>query len=119
MIRITSKTAGFRRCGVAHPAAPTDYPDDRFSREELKRLRTEPMLTVEIVEEEITPKDEGGGVKDEGGEMKDEAPDLDGDDAEAPLDENADANVGAGPRACPKDADNINTAKTPKKRNKS
>ena len=48
MVRITSKQAGFRRCGVAHPAEPTEYPDGRFSPKELKLLQSEPMLVVEI-----------------------------------------------------------------------
>ncbi|HWO99198.1 MAG TPA: HI1506-related protein [Methylococcus sp.] len=56
MIRITSKRHGFRRCGVAHPAAPTEYPDDRFTEEELARLQAEPMLTVEVFQD--APADE-------------------------------------------------------------
>lgn len=50
MIRITSKVDGFRRCGVAHPKAATEYADDQFTKEELKALQAEPMLTVEVVE---------------------------------------------------------------------
>lgn len=46
MIIITSKKDGFRRCGVAHLAEPTEYANDRFSKEELAVLRAEPMLTV-------------------------------------------------------------------------
>lgn len=46
MIIITSKRAGFRRCGVAHPAEPTEYPDDAFSRDQLKAMHDEPMLMV-------------------------------------------------------------------------
>lgn len=51
MIRITSKNDGFRRCGVAHSASPTDWPDGRFTEEELGRLQSEPMLSVEVVVE--------------------------------------------------------------------
>lgn len=47
MISISSKHDGFRRCGIAHSAAPTDYPDDRFTSEELEQLQAEPMLVVE------------------------------------------------------------------------
>lgn len=47
MIRIKSLKDGFRRCGVAHPVAWTEYRDDLFAAEELKRLRAEPMLQVE------------------------------------------------------------------------
>lgn len=48
-IRITSRRNGFRRCGVVHAATPVEYPDDRFSAEELERLIDEPMLIVEVV----------------------------------------------------------------------
>lgn len=61
MIRITSKQAGFRRCGVAHPAAPTDHADNTFTAAQLKQLQAEPMLVVEIV---------AGSAGGEGGEGK-------------------------------------------------
>ena len=51
MIRITSKKDGFRRCGITHPASPVEYPDDQFSKEELKVLKAEPILIVEEVKE--------------------------------------------------------------------
>jgi hypothetical protein len=54
MITITSKRAGFRRCGIAHPAEPTSYPDRRFNAAELERLQAEPMLGV-IVEHDRAP----------------------------------------------------------------
>jgi hypothetical protein len=47
MIRIRSKREGFRRCGIAHSEAPKDYPDGKFSKDELARLKAEPMLFVE------------------------------------------------------------------------
>ena len=50
MIRITSKRDGFRRCGIAHPKGATEYPDDRFSQEQLETLKAEPMLVVEEIE---------------------------------------------------------------------
>lgn len=59
MIRITSKQTGFRRCGVAHPAEPTDYPDDRFTMGELEALKAEPMLVVEEIAEEKEPGQKG------------------------------------------------------------
>jgi FluMu-like protein len=49
MIRITAHRDGFRRCGIAHPSTPTEYPDDRFSKKELKQLQDETMLTVEVI----------------------------------------------------------------------
>ncbi len=48
-IRITSKKDGFRRCGVAHSSTPTEYPDGRFSKEEIETLLAEPMLVVEVL----------------------------------------------------------------------
>lgn len=45
-ITIVSKRDGFRRCGIAHPAAPTTYPEGRFTDDELARLEAEPMLVV-------------------------------------------------------------------------
>lgn len=59
MIRITAKKDGFRRGGVAHPAKATDYADDRFTKAELKALAAEPMLTVEVLDDEA----KGGGKK--------------------------------------------------------
>ena len=50
MIRISSKRHNFRRCGMAHPKEPTEYPNDRFSEAELEILRAEPMLIVEEVD---------------------------------------------------------------------
>ena len=54
MIRIIAKRDGFRRCGVAHPAQPTDHPNDSFTGEQIEILKAEPMLTV--VEIEDVPK---------------------------------------------------------------
>jgi hypothetical protein len=47
MIRITAKKPNFRRAGAAHPATPTEYPDDHFTAEQLQTLKEEPMLVVE------------------------------------------------------------------------
>jgi hypothetical protein len=49
MIRIKSFKAGFRRCGIAHPAEWMEYEDDHFSEDELERLKDEAMLEVEVV----------------------------------------------------------------------
>lgn len=48
-IEIISKRDGFRRCGIPHSIAPVVYPDDRWTPEELKRLKEEPMLMVRSV----------------------------------------------------------------------
>lgn len=64
MIRIISKKDGFRRCGVAHPEKPTDYPAGRFSKEELKRLKKEPMLIVQELPEPEGKKEPGTKKQD-------------------------------------------------------
>lgn len=46
MITITSKKDGFRRCGIAHPAVPVEYQDDRFTDAQLEALQAEPLLVV-------------------------------------------------------------------------
>ncbi|ADU63406.1 MAG: hypothetical protein KUA35_10220 [Pseudodesulfovibrio sp.] len=46
---ITAKHDGFRRCGVAHPAKPTEHPDDRFTEAELAVLKADPNLVVHQV----------------------------------------------------------------------
>ncbi|GAB6100431.1 hypothetical protein JCM16358_23100 [Halanaerocella petrolearia] len=59
VIRITSKKEGFRRCGVAHSSKPQEYPGDKFSKEELKQLESEPMLVVEKLEKKKKSKGKG------------------------------------------------------------
>jgi len=49
MLIITSKKDGFRRCGIAHPARPAEYPDTAFTGVELAQLRAEPMLVINHV----------------------------------------------------------------------
>jgi hypothetical protein len=49
VIRITSKKDGFRRAGKAHPDKPTTYPDEAFTPEQLKALKAEPMLIVDVL----------------------------------------------------------------------
>lgn len=49
-IAIVSKTEGFRRCGIPHPASMVEYPDGRFTPDEILRLQAEPMLEIEIIE---------------------------------------------------------------------
>jgi len=58
MIRIISKQDGFCRCGVKHPTAPTDYRGDRFTAQELARLKSEPMLIVQELPDAPTTKED-------------------------------------------------------------
>lgn len=60
MIRITAKKDGFRRAGISH-AGTRDYPDGRFTPEELAALKAEPML---VVEEITVPKKEKAPAKE-------------------------------------------------------
>ncbi len=50
MIRITAKQDGFRRAGMAHTKEPKEYPDNKFTRDQLKALKEEPMLIVEEID---------------------------------------------------------------------
>lgn len=59
MLIITSKKNGFRRCGVAHSEAPTEYPAETFTPEQIEILHNEPMLVVLEADEagaELTDK---------------------------------------------------------------
>lgn len=49
VIRITSKVAGFRRGGIAHPAQAIDHPIRSMSPDQLEKFLGEPNLTVELV----------------------------------------------------------------------
>lgn len=51
MLRIRSKSDGFRRCGVPHPSEWKEHPDGTFTPEQVEILRAEPMLQVEEVKE--------------------------------------------------------------------
>ncbi|MHB8772965.1 MAG: HI1506-related protein [Syntrophales bacterium] len=59
MIRIKSKQNNFRRCGMPHPDRAIDYPDGKFTAEQLAILKAEPMLIVEVVREKAA---EGAGA---------------------------------------------------------
>lgn len=49
LIRIISKKEGFRRCGISHSEEPKFYPDNRFTKPQLKQLQAEPMLIVDVL----------------------------------------------------------------------
>ncbi|MCP3944677.1 MAG: hypothetical protein GY710_24810 [Desulfobacteraceae bacterium] len=48
---IRSSKDWFRRCGVAHKKEPVTWPDEQFTNKELKRLKAEPKISVEIVQD--------------------------------------------------------------------
>lgn len=50
-LRITSKSNGFRRCGIAHPDTPVVHSRDAFTPEQVEILKAEPMLIVEELPE--------------------------------------------------------------------
>jgi hypothetical protein len=52
MIKITSKQNNFRRCGMTHPAEAVEYPDDKFTKEQVAILQAEPLLIVEVITDE-------------------------------------------------------------------
>ncbi|MCX5497322.1 HI1506-related protein [Kaistia dalseonensis] len=52
-IRIICRFPGFRRAGVAHSADRT-WPDGRFTSDEIKLLKAEPLLTVIEIDKENT-----------------------------------------------------------------
>ncbi len=56
MIRITAKRESFRRAGIAHPATPTDYANDFFTKQQLAQLKAEPMLVVEEIDDKPVRK---------------------------------------------------------------
>ncbi|MDH1009350.1 HI1506-related protein [Pseudomonas nicosulfuronedens] len=60
-VRITARTDGFRRCGVAHLAKGKTYRDGYFTEEQLEALRSEPQLVVVDVDDEQDDDDENDG----------------------------------------------------------
>ena len=51
MIKIKSKNEGFRRCGVAHTTAGKEFADDFFTKDQLKQLEADPMISVTYIKE--------------------------------------------------------------------
>jgi hypothetical protein len=47
-IKITTKKIGFRRCGVAFTGT-AEYPDGKFTKDQIAVLQKEPNLVVEIL----------------------------------------------------------------------
>ena len=94
MIRIIARNDGFRRCGVAHSVNPTDWPDERFSADELDILLNEPMLMVEAVADPVAEIDaEDTDIEDALDEAVIETQDAVIDSAAAVVDNVADASA--------------------------
>lgn len=53
---VTSKKEGFRRCGVAWPKGPSVFDEARFSPEEWKAIKAEPMLIVTAIGTKSEPE---------------------------------------------------------------
>lgn len=62
-ILITAKVNGFRRCGIAHSDETVEYPDDHFTKEQLKTLQSEPMLVVSVGEKGTEQKQPDASVE--------------------------------------------------------
>ncbi|MEW6378600.1 MAG: HI1506-related protein [bacterium] len=76
MLRIVSKKEGFCRCGVRHSEKPVDYPDGRFTDEQVARLKADPMLIVLEIPAQVSSQEDAsaangkleGPVADDGSE---------------------------------------------------
>lgn len=78
-VKITSRVDGYRHSGKLHPAVATVHPDGTFTDEEIKALKAESILTVEILPASNNVPPDTQPVKD-----KDKVEDKDlnpGDDA--------------------------------------
>ena len=60
-LRITARTHGFRRAGVAHPGTPTEYPAAHFTTDQLSQLKNEPELVVQVIDPPSDPPPKGRG----------------------------------------------------------
>ncbi|WP_374980227.1 HI1506-related protein [Pseudomonas solani] len=75
IVRIRASRDGYFRCGIAHRSNATDHPIERFTEEQLERLKRDPDLTVQLIDGEL-PK----GEDQEQDERKaDEEPPASGD----------------------------------------
>ena len=63
-IIITAKKDRFRRCGTEHSKEPQTYVDGKWTTEQLKVLKNEPMLVVQEVADLQEVKDKKELKKD-------------------------------------------------------
>ena len=61
-IKIIAKKDGFRRAGLAH-VGTVIYPDDHFTKEQLKALKAEPCLDVSHTDEKPPETEDSGKTK--------------------------------------------------------
>lgn len=55
-LRITARPEkGFRRCGIDHPPTPVNHRFDKFSDEAIEKLKAEPNLVVQVIDQEPAP----------------------------------------------------------------
>jgi hypothetical protein len=66
-IFITSSIDGFRRAGLAHPKGTTEYPDGKFTEEQLRQLHNEPLLAVIDAIGEVDGQEAGSDDASQGG----------------------------------------------------
>lgn len=56
ILRITARPEkGFRRCGIDHPPSPVNHRFDKFSAEAIEKLKAEPNLVVQVIDQEPAP----------------------------------------------------------------
>lgn len=75
IVRIRASRDGYIRCGIAHRSNATDHPVERFTEEQLERLKRDPDLTVQLIDGEL-PK---GEDQDQDERKADEEPPASGD----------------------------------------
>ncbi|UPQ37745.1 HI1506-related protein [Providencia rettgeri] len=78
-IIITAKVNGFRRCGIAHSDAATEYPDDHFTKEQLATLQAESMLVVSVGNNDTAQKSTDAGADKQIAALKAEVKRLTGE----------------------------------------
>lgn len=71
IIRIAARRDGFRRAGIAHSAASTDHPAERFTPAQVEQLLAEPQLIVTVLDPpEAAADGKAQGGKSAGAEKK-------------------------------------------------
>ena len=103
-LRITAQNDGFRRCGIPHPAQPTDHPAGRFTEEQIAILKADPMLTVVEIEDAPDHEAEKKALAEKEAAEKDAADKKAAAEKEAAEKDAADKKAAADKEAAEKDA---------------